>query len=257
MKLTAGTRACMQLHYHPSATGGTDQTQLGIYFAKGDVDKIVRQEFLPQHLLHHSAGQLQLPRASLHPHRARRQPARVSVLPHYAPPGPKDAGKRRLYADGQRDSDDPDRRLELRLSGDLSVSSTDRLPGAADFGFTATFDNSVTMRGNPNSPPAGKLGNSTRMKCRAGPRVTQWYGAFIAAAHQRQQHREFGQLCGEVSAPGTVVTLFGTGTGIVVGIGIVVAAPRTLSNGSGHGGRDRRAAVSTRRLRRSISRYVR
>jgi len=46
MKLTAGTRLSMQLHYHPSATGGTDQSQLGIYFAKGPIDKIVRQEFV-------------------------------------------------------------------------------------------------------------------------------------------------------------------------------------------------------------------
>src|SRR5207302_5512564 len=46
MKLTAGTRLAMQLHYHPSATGGTDQTQLGIYFATGPVDKILRQEFI-------------------------------------------------------------------------------------------------------------------------------------------------------------------------------------------------------------------
>src|SRR5205085_6501499 len=46
MKLTAGTRLAMQLHYHPSSTGGTDQTQLGIYFAKDAVDKIVRQAFV-------------------------------------------------------------------------------------------------------------------------------------------------------------------------------------------------------------------
>src|SRR5207249_4399133 len=46
MKLTAGTRLAMQLHYHPAGIGGTDQTQLGIYFTTGPVDKIVRQAFV-------------------------------------------------------------------------------------------------------------------------------------------------------------------------------------------------------------------
>jgi len=84
-----GTRLAMQLHYHPSATGGTDQTQLGIYFAKGDVDKIVRQEFLLNTSFTIPPGNSNYPvQASTLIGRGG-QPARGKRAAAYAPPGRK------------------------------------------------------------------------------------------------------------------------------------------------------------------------
>lgn len=125
MKLTAGTRLAMQLHYHPSATGGTDQSQLGIYFENGPVDKLLRQSFLINSDFTIPAGASDYPVSESIPMNQPRHA--VSVFPHMHLLG-KTVQSWVNSAGRRHHSNAPHRRLGLRLSGDLSVPRARRAP---------------------------------------------------------------------------------------------------------------------------------
>jgi len=232
MKLTAGTRLAMQLHYHPAQTGGTDQTQIGIYFTKDNVDKIVRQTFLLNTSFTIPAGNSDYPvRASTTISRTSSLHA-VSLLPHMHLLGRK-AQAQATYPDGsvvpmiQIDNWDFDYQAIYQFRQPVP------LPGGSQFSFTEVFDNSVNNPRNPNSPPkAVSWGTSTTDEM-----AVVALGFTIDSEHlspplvSANSTVNSASYVGEVSAPGAVVTLFGTGLGSSWESASSSPLPRTLANG--------------------------
>ena len=232
MKLTAGTRLSMQLHYHPSATGGTDQSQLGIYFAKGPIDKIVRQEFVVNDTFTIPAGDpnyvvresLPIPSGfNLHA---------ISLLPHMHLLGHK----------MQVQATYPDRTVVPMIEIDdwdfdyqavYQYRQPIPLPGGSEFAFTAAYDNSANNPRNPNSPPKPvSWGNSTTDEM-----AVVVLGYTVDAEHlSPPQVTAAGivnsaSLASGASAPGAVVTLYGTGLGSSWESAATSPLPRALGSG--------------------------
>jgi uncharacterized protein (TIGR03437 family) len=232
MKLTSGTRLAMQLHYHPSQNGGTDQTQIGIYFSKDSVDKIVRQTFVLNTSFTIPAGEAEYPvRASTTIGRGTNLHA-VSLLPHMHLLGRK-AQAQATYPDGtvvpmiQIDDWNFDYQAIYQFRQPVP------LPGGSVFGFTEVFDNSVNNGRNPNSPPKPvSWGTSTTDEM-----AVVGLGYTFDSEHLSPPLMSANSIVnsasyvGEASAPGAVVTLFGIGLGSSWESATSSPLPRTLANG--------------------------
>ncbi len=153
IRLPAGSRLVVQLHFHPhDGVGGVDQTDLGIYFARQPVAKELRvlpmanQDFLiPAGASDHRVtASVQIPQfASLHA---------LNITPHMHLLG------RRMKVDAVRpdgttaclvDVDDWD----FRWQGTYHFQEPVALPGGTFLTLEAHYDNSAANPDNPNSPP--------------------------------------------------------------------------------------------------------
>ncbi len=124
--LPAGADVLLQIHYHKSGKPETDTTAIGLYFAKGPVDKQIRSGVV----LPARAGFLGRPELKIPPgdpnHEVKgsltiRQDSHLlAVFPHMHWLG-KDFLLRAIRPDGSRADPDPDRRLGLQLAEPLRV----------------------------------------------------------------------------------------------------------------------------------------
>ena len=232
MQLTAGTRLAMQLHYHPSTTGGTDQSQLGIYFAKGPIDKIVRQEFVINSDFTIPAGNPTYAVSAAESVPAGFDLHAVSLLPHM----------HLLGHQIQVQATYPDRSIVPMIEIDdwdfdyqavYQYRQPMPLPGGSKFAFTSTYDNSANNPRNPNSPPKDvSWGTSTTDEMAVvvlGYTVdAEHLSAPQVSASSILNSASFG---GGVSAPGAVVGLFGVGLGSSWETASTTPLPRTLAKG--------------------------
>jgi uncharacterized protein (TIGR03437 family) len=230
MKLTAGTRLAMQLHYHPSATGGTDQSQLGIYFENGPVDKLLRQGFLLNSSFTIPAGNPSYAVSAATGFAAARHA--VSVFPHM----------HLLGRTVKAQVTNPDRSVTPLLQIDdwdfdyqaiYQYREPVALPAGSAFGFTETFDNSADNSRNPNSPPRPvSWGTSTTDEMAVvGLAFTLDAEHLMSPQVSATDIVNSASLAGSASAPGTVVTLFGAALGSFWQTAATSPLPRTLANG--------------------------
>jgi uncharacterized protein (TIGR03437 family) len=229
MKLTGGTRLSMQLHYHPSATGGTDQTQLGIYFANGPVDKVLRQAFIINDQFTIPAGNANYAVSTSAKMSAATHA--VSLLPHMHLLG----RTVKVQATGANFNlpmlriDDWDFDYQAIYQYRIPMA----LPANSTFGFTETYDNSANNPRNPNSPPKDvSWGTSTTDEM-----AVVVIGFTFDSEHLMTPQVTAAGLVNSASgasgasAPGTVMTLFGSALGSFWESAASAPLPRTLASG--------------------------
>ena len=229
MKLTAGTRLAMQLHYHPSATGGTDQSQLGIYFTNEPVDKILRQAFLVNSEFTIPANDPNYPVSASTALAAARH---VVGVPHMHLLG-RQVKAQTTDSSGavtpllQIDDWDFDYQAIYQYREPVAV------PAASRFSFTEMFDNSENNPRNPNSPPKPvSWGTSTTDEM-----AVVGLGFTLDAEHLlAPQVSAFGivnpaSFVSGASAPGAVVALYGAALGSFWETASTSPLPRTLAHG--------------------------
>ena len=168
----------MQLHYHPAGIGGTDQSELGLYFAAGPVDKLLRQAFLVNSTFTIPAGaSSQTITAGTLMAQARHA---VTVFPHMHLLGHTVRADART-PDGTLipllQIDDWDFNYQNIYQYRVPVA----LPANSVFGFMETFDNSENNPRNPNFPPkAVKWGEATTDESKYfACQITRWLQAWF------------------------------------------------------------------------------
>jgi len=162
LRVTAGARAVMQIHYHPSGSRQTDRTRVGLYFNREPVQRdlrfvpVINEDFVipagaPRHVV---TASLTIP--------ANVQNARViSILPHMHLLG-REIRLEALYPDGTRRPliriDDWD----FDWQGTYYYKEPVPLPPLTRIELTAVYDNSEGNPRNPSRPPrAVRFGEQT------------------------------------------------------------------------------------------------
>jgi uncharacterized protein (TIGR03437 family) len=230
MKLSAGSRLAMQLHYHPSDTGGTDQSQLGLYFAKGPVDKLLHQSFLLNTDFIIPAGNSNYPVTASTGLTAARHA--VSVFPHMHLLG-HTVQAQVTGPDGTviplLQIDDWDFDYQAIYQYRIPMA----LPANSVFSFRETFDNSANNPQNPNSPPkAVSWGTSTTDEM-----AVVGLGYTLDSEHLLPPQVSAAGIVNSASlasgpaAPGAVMSLYGVALGSFWESASSTPLPRTLGHG--------------------------
>jgi uncharacterized protein (TIGR03437 family) len=230
MKLSAGGRLAMQLHYHPSDTGGTDQSQLGIYFATGPVDKLLRQGFLLNTDFTIPAGSPDYAVTASTPLAAARHA--ISVFPHM----------HLLGHTVQAQVTGPDSTVIPLLQIDnwdfdyqaiYQYRVPMALPANSTFSFRETFDNSMANPNNPNIPPrAVSWGTSTTDEMAVvGLGFTLDSEHLLPPQVSASGIVNSASLAGGTAAPGAVMALYGAALGSFWETAASAPLPRTLAHG--------------------------
>ncbi len=152
LPVTAGSRVVLQIHYHPEGTSQTDRTRVGLFFARGAIQKdlllaaVINDSFVipagaPRHVV--TASEV-VPRGANF--RA------IAILPHMHLLG-REIGMEAVYPDGTRRPmiyiDDWD----FHWQGTYYYKDPVPLPSGTRLEVRAVYDNSAENPGNPNSPP--------------------------------------------------------------------------------------------------------
>jgi mono/diheme cytochrome c family protein len=148
--LPANADIVMQVHYHKSGKAETDRTRIGIYFAKGAVDKRMRTFPINYRQLRIPAGDdnysvtrtMEIPGAvTLH-----------SVMPHMHLIG-KEMTVKAIFPDGTEKPlvHVPD--WDFNWQTTYRFSEPIKLPLGSKLTMTARFDNSENNPNNPSHPP--------------------------------------------------------------------------------------------------------
>ena len=230
MQLTAGTRLAMQLHYHPAGIGGTDQSQLGLYFAKGPVDKLLRQAFLLNTTFTIPAGDSNhLVTASTAMAQARHA---VSVFPHMHLLG-RTVQAEAATADGSVIPLLQIADWDFNYQNIYQYREPMALPANSTFRFRETFDNSDDNPRNPNFPArAVSWGESTFDEM-----AVVGLGFTIDSEHLLPPQISTAGFVNPASlesgaaAPGSVVTLYGAALGSFWEAAGSTPLPKTLAHG--------------------------
>ncbi len=161
-RVTAGSRAVLQVHYHPNGAPQTDRSRVGLYFARDAVQRdlqllpIVNENFLipPGASRHVVTASVVIPSSV-------RNAKAISILPHMHLLG-REMRLEAVYPDGTR------RPLIYIDDWDFDWQATYYyrepvpLPPLTRIELTAVFDNSEDNPRNPNRPPrAVRFGEQT------------------------------------------------------------------------------------------------
>lgn len=152
MQLPANARVVMQVHYHPNGKPNQDRTRLGIYFAKGPVQKIVRTLpllnttfVIPAGNPHYKVTQsFTIPRG-IDAHA-------IGIAPHMHLLG-REMEVTATYPDGTQHCMVRMNDWDFNWQGSYRYTSPVPLPGGTRLDLTAYYDNSSDNPRNPNSPP--------------------------------------------------------------------------------------------------------
>lgn len=216
MYIKQGSYIAMQVHYHPNGTDTVDQTNVGIYFAKGPVDKtvlflpLVNQGFKILAGDSHSkvTGSIpifyQLVLGNVH---------MVAVAPHMHLLGRESHVALVSGSNSQSLIDIND--WDFQWQGIYNFVTPIALPTSSTVQFTKYYDNSTGNPKNPNSPPKDIVW---------GEQTTDEMAVVFLGGTQDSEHRitpTFAKenvvngasyIAGSV-APGGIVSLFGVGLG--------------------------------------------
>ncbi len=235
MRLRAGSRVAMQVHYHPRGDGDRDRTQVGLYFAKAPVDKIVRvlpllnNSFVipagnPRYEVTASFATPALEIANAHI---------VGIAPHMHLLGREIKVQAAL----------PDKRVvplihiddwDFDWQGVYEYRQPVAFPGGSRLEFSAFYDNSSANPRNPNSPPRDvRWGEATTDEM-----ALVFFLVTLDSEHLAPPQISAGGLVnaasftGGTSAPGTIVSLFGSGFSSAWETASTLPLPRKLAGGT-------------------------
>ncbi len=234
-QLRAGSRIAMQVHYHPHNGGGTDLTQVGLYFSRTPVDKIVRVVPLlnttfvipagnPWYEVRASVTTPPLSLANAHI---------VAIAPHMHLLG-REIKVQATY---------PGNRVvplihigdwDFNWQGLYTYRQAVPFPGGSTAEFFAHYDNSANNLNNPNSPPRDvRWGEATTDEM-----ALVFLMATLDSEHLGPPQVSAGGLVnaasyvGGASAPGAIVSLFGSGFGSAWESAATLPLPRRLAGGT-------------------------
>lgn len=228
MRLTAGSRLVIQVHYSPLTGGERDRTQVGIYFSRGPVDKIVR--VIPVE-----------DRSFMIPAGAARHEVSMSVLnflgaghivavaPHMHLLG-REFRANVTYANGQILPLIRIDRWDFHWQGVYQYFRPISVPFGVVVDFTAIYDNSSNNPHNPNSPPRD---------VRWGERTTDEMSMLFLLVTLDSEHLAAPQAAaagmvnaasftGGATTPGAIASLFGSGFGSTWEQATALPLPRRL-----------------------------
>ncbi len=232
MRLKAGSRIAMQVHYHPREAAATDQTRIGLYFTDGPVDKLYRVLFMINTTFVIPAG---------NPHYEVRGSLPfnipvpfdvhiVTIAPHMHLLGreirvqatlPDRSTVSLIYI--------PDWDFDWQAIYEFNVPVA--IPALTRGEFTAYYDNSASNPRNPNSPPKDvRWGEQTTDEM-----AVVFFGYTLDSEHLTAPVMSASGLvnaasyAGGASAPGTIASLFGVGFGSHWGTAAALPLPRSLA----------------------------
>lgn len=152
LRVTAGSRAVMQVHYHPNGAAQTDRTRVGLYFDRQPVQKdlqfafVINEDFvIPAGASRHTVTAS----AVIPPLRNARA---ISILPHMHLLG-REIRLDAVYPDGARHPMIYINDWDFQWQGTYYYKEPVPLPPGTRLELTAVYDNSADNPKNPNSPP--------------------------------------------------------------------------------------------------------
>ncbi len=229
MLLPRGSRISMQVHYHPFGQDTTDQTELGIYFSKSPVDKIVRVLPLINDRFTIPAGETRYKVTAATPPIPFATHI-TSIAPHMHLLGKQE--QVRLVAGGTTTPliDIPDWDFQWQGIYDYRVPVAS--PAGARAEMDCYFDNSAGNPLNPNSPPKPvSWGEQTTDEM-----AVVFLGFTIDLEHLINPTFESDGVVNAASfakgttAPGAILSLFGVGLGSHWQQASTVPLPRAMGN---------------------------
>ncbi|RYH00722.1 MAG: ascorbate-dependent monooxygenase [Alphaproteobacteria bacterium] len=148
--LPKGADIVLQVHYHRSGKAEKDLTKLGLYFAKGPVDKQIRTMILPNRELRIPAGEANYKIGATR--RVQQDITVLSVTPHMHLLGKEmdvnatlpDGGSKKLVRVNDYD---------FNWQTIYSLKNPMQLPAGSKLEMTARYDNSADNPTNPVNPP--------------------------------------------------------------------------------------------------------
>jgi uncharacterized protein (TIGR03437 family) len=211
MKIPKGDYIVMQVHYHPNGTDTTDQTDVGLYFTKSPVDKIVYAQVLANTSFTIPAGNshYQVNAGFTTPLAAHL----VNILPHMHLLGTE---SHTSLISGKTTTPLIDiMSWDFNWQGLYSYVTPVPMKVGDQIQFTKYFDNSVNNARNPNSPPRPvSWGEQTTDEM-----AVVFFGFTLDAEHRISPTFAANNIvnaasyAGGTAAPGAIMSLFGLGLG--------------------------------------------
>jgi uncharacterized protein (TIGR03437 family) len=213
MRIPRNGYMALQVHYHLNGAATTDQTQVGIYFAKGPVDKIVEAFLLVNTNFTIPAGNAHYPvQASVSVPSAFHL---VNVFPHMHLLG-RESHVSLLSPDKITTTPLIDiMDWDFNWQGFYNYVQPVAAPPGSKVQFTEYFDNSVNNPRNPNSPPipVGWGEQTTDEMAVAFLGFTLDLQHLIAPTFSAASIVNAASLASGSAAPGEMMTLAGVGLG--------------------------------------------
>lgn len=149
-KLKPGASLVMQVHYHRTGVEETDQSQLGVYFAKEPPKRISNVQMIFDGLISLPAGQKRI--ECSHRYYVREDSYVYRVLPHM-----HNLGKEMVVGverpDGVKETLLHVKDFDFNWQIEYSLEEPVFVPGGSFIVVTGIFDNSADNPSNPNRPP--------------------------------------------------------------------------------------------------------
>jgi hypothetical protein len=148
--LPKGADIVLQVHYHKSGKEETDLTKIGLYFAKGPVDKRIRTMMVINPTLRIPAGEANFTTTA-----SRRIPKDITVLsvtPHMHLLGREMDVKAQL-PDGTEKKLVRVKDWDFNWQMIYAFKEPIKLPGGSEVSLRARYDNSSDNPANPTNPP--------------------------------------------------------------------------------------------------------
>ncbi len=149
-KLKPGTALVVQVHYHRTGVEETDQSKLGIYFAKEPPKKVANVEMVFDGLLHLPANEKRIVRT--HNYYIQRDSIVYRVLPHMHNLG-KEMKIEVKRPDGKRETLVQVKGFDFKWQIEYALQEPVFVPKGSMIVVTGIFDNSASNPTNPNNPP--------------------------------------------------------------------------------------------------------
>ncbi len=211
MLIPKGGYIAMQVHYHPSGTATSDQTQVGLYFTKAPIDKLVNFSIMVNFLFTIPAGNSHYPVGYTGPAPATSH--LTHIFPHQHLLGVESHTQLVSGSTITPLIDIPN--WDFNWQGlyqyltPIPMKSTDTLQ------FTKYYNNSVTNPNNPNNPP---------VPVGWGEQTTDEMAVDLIGYTKDSQHLipptftsanivNAASYAGGSVAPGSIMSLFGLGLG--------------------------------------------
>lgn len=148
--LPKGADIVLQVHYHKSGKPETDLTKIGLYFAKGPVDKRIRSMMVVNPLLRIPAGDANYTTSASR--NVRDDITVLSVTPHMHLLG-KDMQISATLPDGKEEKLVHVNDWDFNWQMIYGFKDPVKLPAGTQVNLTARYDNSADNVLNPTSPP--------------------------------------------------------------------------------------------------------
>lgn len=233
MRLRANSRIAMQVHYHPQQDGARDRTEVGVYFASTPVDKIVRVYPLANPFFRIPAGNPRYEVKSLPFPTGLGDVHIVNIAPHMHLLG-REIKVQATY---------PDNRVapliripdwDFQWQGIYEYRQPVPAPAGTRLEFTASYDNSADNPRNPNSPPKDVTwGEQTTDEM-----ALVFFGYTRDSEHLAPPQFSAGGIVNAASfvagasAPGAIVSLFGSGLASAWEAASTLPLPSSLAGGT-------------------------